>query len=85
MFYKLYILISLQAFIALLRYIYIIDKITKKREQSTMSCFCDACNLTSKNNDKLTRYLVKCQVIRETKRPKKSKSKKKIKENSKKK
>ncbi len=59
MFYKLYILTNLQAFIVLLRYIYTIDKIIKKREQSTMSRFCDTYNLTSKNNDKLTRYLVR--------------------------
>jgi len=59
MFYKLYITTSLKVFIVLLYYIYIVDKIIKKKEQSTMSCFCNACNLTLKNNDKLTRYLVK--------------------------
>ena len=58
-FYKLYILIDFQISIVLLRYIYIVDKIIKKRKQNTMFCFCDAYNLTLKNNDKLTRYLVK--------------------------
>jgi len=60
MFYKLYITIDLKAFIVLLRYICIVDKIIKKKKQSTISCFYDACNLTLKNNDKLIRYLVKC-------------------------
>ncbi len=60
MFYKLYILTNLQASIVLLRYIYIIDKVIKKREQSIMSRFCDACDLTSKNNDELTRHLARC-------------------------
>ncbi len=60
MFYKLYILINLQAFIVLLRYIYIANKIIKKRKQNTMFCFCDACDLTPKNNDELTRHLAKC-------------------------
>ncbi len=63
MFYKLYILTNLQTFVVLLCYIYIVDKIIKKREQSIMFRFCDACNLTSKNNDKLTRYLIRYQVI----------------------
>jgi len=58
-FYKLYIIIDFKAFIVLLRYIYIVDKIIKKREQSTMSRFCDTYNLTLKNNNKLTRYLAK--------------------------
>jgi len=58
-FYKLYITIDFKAFIVLLRYIYIADKIIKKREQNTISCFCNAYNLTLKNNNKLTRYLVK--------------------------
>ncbi len=58
-FYKLYILIDLQAFVILLRYIYIANKIIKKREQNTISCFCDAYNLTLKNNDKLMCYLIR--------------------------
>jgi len=83
MFYKLHITTNLKASIVLLRYIYIANKIIKKREQSTISCFCDAYNLTLKNNNELTRYLAKYQVIRETKRRRKLKSKKKIKKNSK--
>jgi len=67
-----------------LRYIYIVNKITKKREQNIMSRFCDACDLASKNNDKLTHYLIKYQVIQKTKRQKEFKSKKKIKKNLKK-
>jgi len=59
-FYKLHIITNLKAFIVLLRYIYIINKIIKKKKESIISRFCDACDLTSKNNDKLTRYLVKC-------------------------
>ncbi len=65
-FYKLYILTNLQTFVVLLRYIYIVNKIIKKRKQSTMSRFCNTYNLASKNNDKLTRYLIKYQVIRKT-------------------
>ncbi len=49
-----------------------------------MSRFCDACDLASKNNDKLTHYLIKYQVIQKTKRQKEFKSKKKIKKNLKK-
>jgi len=60
MFYKLHIIIDLKVFIALLRHIYIVDKIIKKRAQSTISCSCDAYNLTLKNNNKLMRYLAKC-------------------------
>ncbi len=59
MFYKLYILTSLQVFVVLLRYIYIVDKTIKKRKQNTISCFCDICNLILKNNNKLICYLVK--------------------------
>ncbi len=58
-FYKLYILTNLQISIVLLRYIYIVNKIIKKRKQNTISCFCNTCNLILKNNNKLTRYLVK--------------------------
>jgi len=59
-FYKLHIIIDLKAFVVLLRYIYIANKIIKKKEQNTISRFCDIYNLTSKNNNELTRYLVKC-------------------------
>ncbi len=67
-----------------MRYIYIANKIIKKREQNTISYFCDAYNLTSKNNNKLTRYLARYQIIRKIKRRRKLKFKKKIKENLKK-
>ncbi len=60
MFYKLYISTNLQIFVVLLCYIYIVNKIIKKRKQNTISCFCDTCNLALKNNNKLTRYLARC-------------------------
>jgi len=44
---------------------------------------CNVCDFEAKNNDKLTRHLNKCLIIRKKKRRKESRSKIKIKNKSK--